>query len=272
MTATAQRQGPPEEYIGQELSLVEHLDELRSRLFKAALAAAIGLAVGWLFREQVLELLKQPYCELPPNLREGTQNLTDQECALVITSVLGGFFINLKAAAMVAVVLAAPVVFYQLLRFITPGLTNVERRYAIPFVVVSQVLFVGGAVFSYFVIPRALEFLLAFSAEEFVPLLDANDYFGFVLKTMLAFGISFEFPLILCILALMGVVSSGGLRRVRRYAIFGIFVAAAIITPTQDPITMTLMAGPLALFYEISIVFARLVERRRERTALTLGS
>jgi sec-independent protein translocase protein TatC len=129
--------------------------------------------------------------------------------------------------------------------------------------VVSQVLFAGGAVFAYVVIPRGLEFLLGFAGPNVVSLMDADRYLTFMLHTMIGFGVAFELPLILIMLSLMGVVKSASLRRYRRHALFGIFVAAAIITPTQDPLTMTLMAAPLFLFYEISVLVARLVERRR---------
>lgn len=249
------------------MTLVEHLEELRSRLFKSALAIALGFAVGFLLRHRVLDILSQPYCDLPVQLREVTSRVGDQRCALIFTDVLGGLFLSVKAAAVVAVIIAAPTVSYQIWRFVTPGLRPVERRYAIPFIVFSQLLFAGGAVFSYFIIPRALEFLLGFAGPNVVSLMDAHRYLTFVLQTMLAFGISFEFPLVLIVLSLMGVVSSDGLRNARRYALFGVFVGAAIITPTQDPVTMLVMAAPLVLFYEVSIVFARVIERRRAAAA-----
>lgn len=272
MTATAT---PPDAdgpsmgsgYAGEELTLVEHLEELRSRLFKSAVAICLGFAVGFVFRNDVLELLRTPYCQLPPQLRAGELALNQSRCTLVFMDVLGGFFLSVKAAAIVAVVLAAPAVCYQIWRFVTPGLRSVEKRYALPFVVLSQLLFAGGAVFSYFLIPRALQFLLGFAGPGVVSLMDANRYLTFVLQTMIAFGIAFEFPLVLMILSLMGVVTAPAMRRYRRHALFGTFVAAAIITPTQDPLTMSFMAAPLVVFYEGSILFARLVERRRRAGA-----
>jgi sec-independent protein translocase protein TatC len=176
---------------------------------------------------------------------------------------MGAFFISLKAAAIVAIVLAGPAVCYQIWRFVTPGLRPVERRYSLPFIVVTQVLFAAGAVFSYFVIPRALEFLLGFAGDNIVSLMDASRYLSFVMRTMIAFGAAFEFPVILILLSLMGAVTSESMRRYRRHALFGTFVAAAIITPTQDPLTMCIMAAPLVIFYETSIVAARIIERRR---------
>lgn len=275
MTATAgsRRSGRDDEYVGEEMTLVEHLQELRSRLFKSAGAIVVGFVVGFVFRNQVLELLERPYCNLPEEVRAGAARISgDTECSLIVLRVLDPFIISLKAAAVVAVVIAAPVVCYQLLRFIAPGLRPIERRYSIPFVVASQVLFAGGAVFSFFLIPRALEFLLAFAGPSLTPVLSGNEYLSFILQIMIAFGVSFEFPLVLMILSLMGVVTSKGLRRWRRHAIFGTFVAAAIITPTQDPMTMTMMAAPLILFYEFSVLFAWFVERRRARAEATLGA
>ena len=273
MTATvparSDGQHDPREYVGEEMTLFEHLAELRSRLFKSALAIALGFAVGFVFHEQVLDVLREPYCDLPDSLRAGASALTPNECNLITLRVMDGFFIVLKASAIVAVVIAAPVVFYQIWRFITPGLRPIERRYSIPFVVISQLLFAGGAIFSYFLIPKALEFLLGFAGDGILPLLDANQYITFLLHTMIGFGVAFELPLILIMLTLMGVVGQEGLRQYRRHALFGIFVAAAIITPTQDPVTMSLMALPLALFYEVAVVVARIVERRRARAEVT---
>ncbi|HVM00933.1 MAG TPA: twin-arginine translocase subunit TatC [Egibacteraceae bacterium] len=248
-----------------EMTLFEHLNELRSRLFKSAVAVVLGFLVGFLFRHQVFSVLIRPYCELDPALRAGSQIFDAERCQLIVTEPLAMFFLSLKAAAVVAVVLAAPYVCYQIWRFVTPGLEPVERKYALPFVVISQLLFVGGAVFSYIVIPRGLEFLLSLAGEDVVALLDANAYLGFMLQVMISFGLAFEFPLVLVMLSLMGVVTAASLRRWRRHALFGTFVAAAIITPTQDPLTMALMAAPLVAFYELSILVARYVERRRRR-------
>lgn len=264
MTATAPRSSPYE-YAGEEMTLVEHLTELRTRLVRSALAIVVGFVVGFVFHQRILELLTRPYCALPTEVRQGAAILSGsaERCSLIALKVTDGFVITIKAAAIVAVVLAGPVVFYQILRFITPGLRPIERRYAIPFVVASQLLFAGGAVFSYFLIPRALEFLLGFGGEALTPVLAGNEYLTFILRVMIAFGISFEFPLVLMILALMGVVTARGLRGAWRYAVFGIFVGAAVLTPTGDPISMTAMAAPLILFYEISIWFAWFVERQR---------
>jgi sec-independent protein translocase protein TatC len=255
----------PEDLDASEMTLVEHLRELRTRLVRSLLAIVVGFAIGFALRVPVFNVMVQPYCDLPSRLRAGSQGLDPDRCVLVFTDVLGGFFLSMKAAAMVAIVIAAPVVFYQIWRFVTPGLRDVERRYALPFIVISQLLFLSGAVFSYFLTPRGLEFLLGFAGENIVSLMDANRYFTFLLQAMIGFGLAFELPLILITLVFMGVLGSQQLRNARAGALFGIFVLAAVITPTQDPITMSLMALPLVLFYELSILVARLVERRRRR-------
>lgn len=247
------------------MTLYEHLNELRSRLFKSALAVALGFAVGFVFNGPLFDVLIGPYCELPANLRAPTSVFDPDSCSLVFTNPLGAFFVTLKTAAIVAAAVGGPVFFYQVWRFVTPGLRPVERRYSIPFIVLSQLLFVGGAVFAYIVIPRGLEILLGFGGENLVALLDASEYIGFILKTMLGFGLSFEAPLIIAMLTLGGVVDVDGLRAYRRHAIFGAFVLAAIITPTQDPFTMIVMALPLTLFYEGNVLFARWVRRHRSR-------
>lgn len=247
------------------MTLVEHLDELRGRLFKSALAVALGFVAGFVFHERLFDLLIGPYCDLPAQLRAATSTFDADRCALIFTNPLGAFFVVLKTAAILAVVVGGPVAFYQLWRFVTPGLRPVEKRYAIPFILLSQLLFVGGAVFAYLVIPRGLEILLSFGGDDLAALLDASEYIGFILKTLIGFGLAFEVPLIIAMLTLAGAVDVDALRRYRRHAIFGAFVLSAVITPTQDPFTMTAMAMPLILFYEGNVVFARWVGWRRAK-------
>jgi sec-independent protein translocase protein TatC len=257
----------PEDSGGGDMTLFEHLDELRSRLVRSALAIALGFVGGFIFNQQVFDLLIGPYCELPATLRASTNTFDADQCALIYTSPLGGFFVTLKTAGVIAAIAGGPVFFYQLWRFITPGLRSVERRYAIPFLALSQILFLAGAAFAYIIIPRGLEVLLSFGGDNLTALLDASEYIGFILKTLLGFGLAFEAPLIIGMLTLGGVVDAPALRKYRRHAIFGAFVLAAVITPTQDPFTMIVMAMPLTLFYEGNILFARWLYRRRGRAA-----
>jgi sec-independent protein translocase protein TatC len=275
MTATEPRRtdepdDSASEYVGEEMTLFEHLRELRERIFKSAVAIVLGLIAGFIVYRPVLDILIRPYCELPPELRFPSTVLDPNNCQLVVTDVLGQFFLVIKVSAVVAVILAGPIVAYQIWRFVTPGLRPVERRYALPFIVVSQLLFAAGAVFSYFVLPRGLEVLLGLGGDNIGSLLEANEYLRFLIHMMIGFGVAFELPLILISLVLMGAVSSQALRTYRRHALFGTFVASAIITPTTDPLTMVLMAGPLVVFYEISVLVARIVERRRRAKAASV--
>ncbi len=265
MTATADPAVPPDDdYAGDEMTLWEHLGELRMRLFKAALGFAVFFVIGFMLNDLVGNILTRPYCSLPSELRI-TGQLVDgnDSCKLIFTDVLGAFVVRIKSAMVVAVTFGGPIIFYQLWAFIVPGLKVKEKKYAAPFVVLSQLLFLLGALFSFVIIPKGLEFLLNFGGDEYVSFLDADSYLTFLLRTMIAFGISFEYPLIVAILVLMGIVSHATLKEYRRHAFFAAFLAAAIITPSQDPFTMCLMALPLALFYEICVVFAKFVERGR---------
>ncbi len=247
-----------------EMTLVEHLAELRTRIFRSLIALAVGFGVGFVLREQVLDVIREPYCQLPSEVRAGPAAVSGgDECALIVLQVLDGLMISIKLAAIVAVIVAAPVVFYQILRFVMPGLRPIEKRYAIPFLLAGWVLFIGGAAFAYFVIPRGLALLLSLAGEGITPVLSAREYVDFMLFTVVAFGLSFEFPLVLTVLVLTDVVTVDGLRKYRRHAVFLVFLAAAIITPTGDPFTMSAMAVPLLIFYEGCILLARWRARRR---------
>lgn len=244
-----------------EMTLAEHLAELRSRLLRIVLALLAGTAVGLALYERILDFLVRPYCALPRAFRPDP----DGPCALVATSVLEPFSVQIKVALLVGAFLAGPVLFYQLWRFITPGLTARERRLAAPFVVLSQLLFAGGIAFAYLVIPRALGVLLGFGGARITPLISAERYISFLLTTVLAFGVVFEIPLVLVFLSLLGVVTSNQLRRFRPYALVGNVALAAVITPTQDAVTLLFMAVPMALLYEASILVAWFIGRRRRR-------
>lgn len=248
------------------MPLSAHLAELRSRLIRIVLAVVLGAVVGWLAYAPIFDLMMRPYCALPADLR------AIEECSLIATRVLEEFSVRIKVALVVGVFLSAPVLFHQLWRFITPGLTQRERRYTLPFVIGSIVMFLLGAAFAFYVIPRGLRILLEIGGGQIVTLLAAADYFSFILTTVLAFGVIFEVPLLLVFLSLLGIVSSAVLRRFRSYAIVANFLIAAVITPTTDPVTMLFMAGPMVILYEASILAARLIERSRRRREAASGA
>ncbi|MGY1705655.1 twin-arginine translocase subunit TatC [Geodermatophilus sp. SYSU D00697] len=248
------------------MSLIAHLTELRNRVAKALLALllAAGFAFWW-YSHGLGEFIRAPYCGLPGELRFGQG--ADDTCGLLITDVFGGVFIRLKVSLLAGAVLSAPVWLYQLWAFITPGLKRNEKRYGITFVTVSTALFALGAVLAYISLSAGLELLLSLAGDGVVVALTAQDYIGFVLSLLVAFGVSFEVPLVAVALNLVGVLSYEVLRKSRRWIFFLTVVFAAFITPTQDPFTMLLMAGPMIVLFELAIQIARFVDRRRAKRA-----
>ena len=239
-----------------EMPLGEHLREFRTRFLRAAIAVAVGTVIGYAAFPSSVDLLLQPYCRA---IEAGGN------CDLIVLGPLDPFLVRLRAAFVAGIVVGGPVLLYQLWRFITPGLTRRERRYALPFVVLSQIMFAAGIVFAAWAIPRGLSILLSLGGDSIRPMLGAREYLSFLLTMGLAFGIVFELPLVLVFLALAGVITSESMRRVRRYAIVGNVAVAAIITPTVDAVSLMLVAGPMMLFYELAIVIAWLIERARRR-------
>jgi sec-independent protein translocase protein TatC len=247
------------------MTLVAHLRELRNRIAKALLALLIATAVAfWWYEHGLGAFIRAPYCDLPADLRYGG---ADQRCGLLVTDVFGGVFIRLKVAFLAGAVLSAPVWLYQLWAFITPGLKRHERRYGLSFVAASTTLFAGGAVLSYLFLGAGLRVLLGLAGNGVVVALTAQDYIGFVLSLLIAFGVSFEVPLVAVALNLVGVLSHAVLARSRRWIFFLTIVFAAFVTPTQDPFTMLAMAGPMIVLFEIAIQISRVVDKRRARRA-----
>lgn len=233
------------------MTVWEHLSEFRSRLIKAVAAVTIGSIGGFVVSNWVLGLLIKPYCSAKGEV----------DCKLVVLDPLEGFTTRIKVAVTVGLVFALPIVLWQIWRFVTPALYSKEKRYAVPFIVSSMLLFLGGAAASMFTLPRALEFLVGIGGPDLVPLFSPGRYLRLVLLMVLAFGVAFEFPVLLVFLQLAGVVSSKRLRNMRRNAIIGVFIVAAVITPSQDPISLMAMAVPMCLFYEAAILIGRLAKK-----------
>jgi sec-independent protein translocase protein TatC len=248
------------------MSLIAHLTELRNRVAKALLALLVATAVSfWWYEHGLGDFIRAPYCGLPEGLRYGGDS--SGGCGLLITDVFGGVFIRLKVAFLAGAVLSAPFWLYQLWAFITPGLKKNEKRYGIGFVAVSSLLFALGAVLAYVSLAAGLRLLLGLAGDGVVVALTAQDYIGFVLSLLVAFGVSFEVPLIAVALNLVGILSYEILSRSRRWIFFLTIVFAAFVTPTQDPFTMLLMAGPMIALFELAIQIARIVDKRRARRA-----
>ena len=248
------------------MTLVAHLTELRNRIAKALLALAVGTVVGFLWYDHgLLTFLTEPYCALPGELRLQQ----DGDCRLVVLDVFGGVLLRLKIAVIAGAALSAPFWLYQLWAFVTPGLKRNEKRYTVGFVVASSALFALGAVMAYLTLRKGLELLLSLAGDEVAFQLTAELYLGFVTSLLVAFGLSFELPLVAVALNLVGVLSYQALRASRRWIFFLTIVFAAFVTPTQDPFTMLAMALPMVLLFEMAIQIARFVDRRRAKRAAT---
>ena len=236
---------------------MDHLVELRKRLLFSFAAIAICGIVVFIFYSSVLSFLSGPY----EQVTRGSPGCGRDGCKLIVTGPLEPLMVRLKIAGYGGLALAIPFVMWQIWRFIVPGLHRRERRYAVGFVVGSVVLFVLGCVVAWFTVEKALDFLLGIGGEGLRPLIDADKYLTLVMLMIAAFGIAFEFPLLLIFLLLVGAVNTVQLRQVRRYAAVGITIFAAIITPSQDPFSLLFMAVPLYIFYEASILIGRVMKR-----------
>ncbi len=239
------------------MSLVEHLTELRRRIIICVVAVAVGAVVAYIFYQRILDFLLEPYCDI------NSDNDIFEGCALLVRSPLEGFSVRLSVATYTGIGAAMPVILWQLWKFIAPGLYPHERRYGLTFVVLSFALFVFGAGLAYWSLPRALEFLVDVGGPSFENVYSPKEYIGFVVKMMLGFGIGFEFPIVLIFLQLIGLVDNRMLRSGRRYAIVGIVALVAVLTPSGDPYTLMVLSVPMYLFYEIAILFGWWRNRRK---------
>jgi sec-independent protein translocase protein TatC len=249
--------------VDQGMTLVEHLAELRKRLIICVLAVAVGMVIAFIAYPWIIDFLLHPYKQLVESRPESS--ITGGQ--LLQTDPLEGFGVRMKTSAYAGIALAMPILLWQVWKFVTPGLYDHERRWAVPFVASALVLFVLGAMLAYFTLPRALDFLVTIAGDDFVSAFQASKYFQLVTYMMLAFGIGFEFPIVLIFLQLAGIVDAGMLRRARRFAIVGICILVAVITPSGDPISMLMLSVPMVVFYEAAILIGSFLTRRRRTQA-----
>lgn len=253
------RRKTPEQREGA-MSLIDHLKELRHRLLICLWALLGASVVGFFLYEPAMRVIQSPYCDF---LRDNPDKapFPQQGCSLVFLGAIDGFLVTVKVIVFLALVVALPVILYQLWAFIVPGLTDRERRWAIPFVALSLILFLLGGLAAYLTLPKALGFLLGLGGDFVSPLLTVDKYIGFVIFTILAFGLGFEFPILLISLSAAGVLTNETMRRYRRQVVLGLAIFAAVITPSPDPISMLALLIPLYLFYEGAIIVSRLMKR-----------
>jgi len=239
---------------------MDHLRELRSRLFKALIAITIGAVVGWIYYVQIFDFIIGPLKSARDDLAE--QGLTVE---LTLTSVTAPFTLQLRIAAMAGVVLASPVWLYQIWAFITPGLHKHEKRYAYAFIFTAVPLFLAGVGAALWVLPKGLQLLIGFTPEGVSNLLPVDVYLSFLVRTMIVFGIGFLVPIFIVALNLIGVLRANAIRRSWRWTVLAVFLFGAVATPTGDPLSMMLLAGPMLLLILIAFTICLLNDRRRAR-------
>jgi len=245
------------------MSLLEHLIELRRRLLVSILSVCVGAVACWILYPWILEFLLEPYCKVQGESVGG--DVFGDGCELLVTDPLEPFSVRMMVAGYGGLALSIPVLLWQIWRFVAPGLYRRERRWAIPFVGLGVLLFTAGGALAYWSIPRALGFLMDIGGPDLVSVFSPAKYLGFVVKMTIAFGIGFEFPLVLVFLQLVRVLHHRQLRNVRRYAIVGIVALVAVLTPSGDPFTLLILSVPMLLFYELAILVGRVHDRRRRR-------
>lgn len=236
----------------EKIPLTGHLEELRKRIIISLIAVAVGFLACYGFSEQIYLIIAQP---IKPFLKDGN--------AFIFTGLTEAFFTYLKLAIFSGLILSSPVIIYQIWCFIAPGLYKREKRYALPFVLLSSLFFLGGVSFCYFVVfPIACKFFAEFASDYIQMKLSIKDYLSFTCKFLLAFGIIFELPVFVLFLAKLGIVNHVQLRKNRKIVILIVFIVAAFLTP-PDMVSQILMAVPLIFLYEISIVIAKIFGRKK---------
>jgi sec-independent protein translocase protein TatC len=244
------------------MSLADHLRELRNRIFISILAITVGFVIAWYLYGPIYDLLLDP---LKASVRDLNDKNPEQDVRVVINTIGGSFMLQTKISLVAGIVIASPVWLYELWAFILPGLHRNEKKWTYVFVSIAGPLFVAGVALGYYVMPKGFSVLLGFTPDGVSNFIESEHYLTFVIRVLLVFGVSFEIPLFVVLLNLAGVVRARHLARWRSWIIFGIFLFAAIATPSTDPITMILLAIPMTVLFLISEVICRVLDRRRYR-------
>ena len=247
--------------MARELSLMDHVRELRRRVLVCVIAVLAGSVAAFAFYRQIIEFLSRPAYDLDTG--SGLELVFIEVTELLTTAV--------KVSFVAGFVLALPVILYQVVMFVSPGLTRRERRYLFLFMPAALVAFLAGVAFAYYVLtPPALRFLLGFS-DVAQPLIRISNFVNLMVRLLFWMGVAFETPLIMYMLALLGIVSARQMSRFRRYWVVVAFILAAIITPTFDPVNQALVAGPLLVLYEIGVLLARVAGRGRRKAEAAIA-
>ena len=237
-----------------EMTFLEHLEDLRKRLLYSAIAILLAVIPGWMLSRQLYEILARPLTQYLP---EGTK--------LAYTTLTAPFMLYTNIAFLGAFFFTSPFVFYQLWMFVAPGLYQKEKKYVIPFVFFTTFFFIVGALFGYFVVfPWACRFFVNL-ATDFQPVITVDQYFSFSIKVLLGIALIFELPTLIYFLAKMGIITARWMIKSFPYAILAAFIISAIITPTPDVITQSVVAVPMIILYSLSILIALVVGRNREK-------
>ncbi|PKN60196.1 MAG: twin-arginine translocase subunit TatC [Deltaproteobacteria bacterium HGW-Deltaproteobacteria-11] len=237
-----------------KLPLTAHLEELRKRLVRSLIAIGVGFGACYYFKDGLFKIITKPLRDVLP-----------KDSYMIYTSLPEAFFTYMKIAFFASLVLTAPFTLYQIWKFISPGLYSREKKYVIPFVLTSTLLFFGGILFAYFLaLPPAFGFFVEFSTDSLRPMFTMREYLSFALKFLLAFGVSFQLPVFIFFMTKLGIVNSQLLAKQRRYAILIIFITAAILTPSPDAFTQIIMAIPLMVLYEFSVFIAKFAEKKKK--------
>ncbi|GGV35053.1 Sec-independent protein translocase protein TatC [Actinomadura cremea] len=238
------------------MPLLEHLRELRNRLVKAILGLLVGAIIGWIFFDPIWDWLKQPYTRIP------AEHCLEGKCDLVVHGIFDGFFVHLKVALIIGAVLSSPVWLYQLWAFVAPGLYGREKRWTYTFMAAAVPLFVAGGYLAYLTMDKGLEIFIGLAPGDTTVLVGVQDYLSYAQAMLFIFGLTFELPLFVVILNMAGVLTHERIRKSRRMLWFGVFVFAAIATPSQDPFTMLALALPTIVLFEVAELIAYVHDRR----------
>ncbi|NYI77639.1 twin-arginine translocase subunit TatC [Nocardioides panzhihuensis] len=253
--------GTPKHAIGDDgrMALSDHLRELRARVIKAALALIVGFIVSLFFFEQLFGLVMEPYLKAVEMMDtdSGAESLSS------VNGAAGGFMLYLKLCGLAAFIGTSPIWLYQIWAFLMPGLHAHEKKMSRIFVAVASPLFLVGVLLGYVTLPKGLEILFGFIPDGLTNIVEFSDYLSFLSRTLLVFGIAFEIPVFVIMLNRIGVLPGAALAKYRAWIIVGSFVFAAIATPSGDPFTMTIMAGPMVVLFGVSEVIARAHDRRK---------